>query len=325
MTAGSTTKQITNAIGGDESAFATLTERHRRELHVHCYRMLANFDEADDAVQETFLRAWRNRQSFDGGTLVRAWLYRIATNVCIDMLRRSSRRVTALESIRNVPWLQPYPDALLDEVVAADENQPDAVVVERETIELLFLAALQVLPPRQRAALIARDVLGWAAVETASLLDTSVPAANSALQRARATMQEHLPSSRSEWSAGDPGERERELLASFITAHERGDAALAVSIAAQDLRITMPPNPYFFEGLDVVGPLLYQALVEGEWRLVATSANRMPTAASYLRAPGDDTFRAFKFDVLRVRDGKIAEVTTFGPELFPQFGLPPTI
>ena len=206
--------------------------------------------------------------------------------------------------------------------MAPSDDQPDAVVVERETIELTFLAAMQVLPPRQRAALVARDVLGWPAIETANLLDTSVAAANSALQRARATMQEHLPARRAEWSAGEPSEAERTLLASFIDAHERGDYALAVSIASEDLRVTMPPNPFFYEGIASIGPLMQGALNDGEWRLMPTLANRMPTAASYLRRPGDTEFRAFKFDVLRVVDGRIAEITTFGTELFPAFGLP---
>jgi RNA polymerase sigma-70 factor (ECF subfamily) len=311
------------AIAAGEPAFAELTERHRRELHVHCYRMLASFEEAEDAVQETLLRAWRSRDTFDG-SMLRAWLYRIATNVCLDMLRRTSRRLTTVHNFSEVPWLQPYPDTLLDEV-APGQDQPDAVIVERETIELAFLAAMQVLPPRQRAALIARDVLGWPAIETASLLETSVAAANSALQRARATMQEHLPARRSDWSAGEPSAEERALLEQFIDAHERGDAALAISIASQDLRITMPPAPYLFEGLDTIAPLLRNALREGEWRLLPTLANRMPTAASYLRQEGDTQFRAFKFDVLRIENGLIAEITTFGPALFPAFGLPPTI
>jgi RNA polymerase sigma-70 factor (TIGR02960 family) len=311
------------AIAGEEPAFAELTERHRRELHVHCYRMLASFEEAEDAVQETLLRAWRSRDTFDG-SMIRAWLYRIATNVCLDMLRRTSRRLTTVQNFSEVPWLQPYPDKLLDEV-APSSDEPDALVVERETIELAFLAAMQVLPPRQRAALIARDVLGWPAIETASLLETSVAAANSALQRARATMQEHLPARRSEWSAGEPSAEERALLDQFIDAHERGDAALAVSIASQDLRITMPPAPYLFEGLDTIAPLLRNALSEGEWRLLPTFANRMPTAASYLRQEGDTKFRAFKFDVLRIEHGRIAEITTFGPALFAAFGLPSTI
>jgi RNA polymerase sigma-70 factor (TIGR02960 family) len=310
-----------------ESAFAALAERHRRELHVHCYRMLASFDEAEDAVQETFLRAWRGRDGFDGDTLLRAWLYRIATNVCLDAIRSKSRRVPELRSFAEVPWLQPYPDRLLDEMAPTDD-QPDAVVVERETIELTFLAAMQVLPPRQRAALLVRDVLGWPASETASLLETSVAAANSALQRARATLQEHLPARRADWSAGKPSGEERTLLERFIDAHERCDAAAAVAIASQDIRITMPPNPYLYDGLATIAPLLERAFGEerdGDWRLVPTQANRMPTAASYLRRPGDSEFRAFKFDVLRIENGAIKEITTFGPDLFPMFGLAATL
>lgn len=318
------TDPVAAAFAGGESAFAALTERYRRELHVHCYRMLASFDEAEDAVQETFLRAWRARDSFDRGSLVRAWLYKIATNVCLDLIRRSARRLTSMESIREVPWITPYPDRLLDEIAPPDD-EPEAVVVTRETIELAFLAALQVLPPRQRATLIARDVLGWPATETASALDTTVASVNSALQRARATLQAHLPARRTDWTPGEPSEVERDLLARFIEAHERGDAALAVSIAAQDLRITMPPAPMLFEGLDVIAPLLTNALSEGDWRLLPTIANRMPTAASYLRAPGDNVHRAFKFDVLRVVDGRIAEITTFGPALFARLGLPETL
>jgi RNA polymerase sigma-70 factor (TIGR02960 family) len=311
----------------DEAGFAAATQRHRRELHVHCYRMLASFDDAEDAVQETFLRAWRSRDSFDGSALFRAWLYRIATNVCLDLLRRRSRRLTGVTSFAEVPWLQPYPDRLLDEVAPSDD-QPDSVAVARETIELAFLAALQVLPPRQRAALIARDVLGWPARETAALLDTSVAASNSALQRARATMQEVLPARRADWPAGEPNAEERALLAQFIDAHQRCDAAAAIAIVARDIRITMPPNPFVFEGVDAMAPLLEVAMGAermGDWRLVVTSANRMPTAASYLRRPGDSEFRAFKFDVLRVAGGAIAEITTFDAGLFPVFGLPPIL
>jgi RNA polymerase sigma-70 factor (TIGR02960 family) len=321
------TDELAAAIAGEESAFAALAERHRRELHVHCYRMLASFDEAEDAVQETLLRAWRSRDNFDGTLLVRAWLYRIATNVCFDLLQRSARRLTTMHSFAEVPWLQPYPDRLLDEVAPRDD-QPDAVVVERETIELVFLAAMQILPPRQRVAFIVRDVLGWPASETASLLETSVAAANSALQRARATMQEHLPARRAEWPAREPNPEERTLLARFIEAHERCDAAAAVAIVAQDIRITMPPHPVCFEGREAIAPLLERTLGEDrddDWRLVPTQANRMPTAASYLRRPGDSAFRAFKFDALRIEDGVIAEITTFGAGLFPAFGRPPTL
>ncbi|MGH3333993.1 MAG: RNA polymerase subunit sigma-70 [Nocardioidaceae bacterium] len=306
-----------------EEEFEALTERHRRELHVHCYRMLASYDDADDAVQESFLRAWRSRERFDGEYL-RAWLYRIATNVCLDMIRAKSRRVPEMHSYAEVGWLTPYPDNLLDEI-ASDDDEPDAVAVARETIELAFLAALQVLPPRQRAALIAREVLGMPATETAAVLETSVAAANSALQRARATMKQHLPSHRSDWTAHEPSAAERRLLDQFIDAHQRCDAEAALAIAAKDLRITMPPTPMCFDGRDTISPLLKSAFGrdrDGDWRLLPTMANRMPTAASYLRRPGDTLFRAFKFDLLRIEGDEIAEITTFGPELFEAFGLP---
>ena len=318
-----TDQTVTAAIAGDEPAFAALAERHRRELHVHCYRMLASFDEAEDAVQETFLKAWRGRSGFDGGPQFRAWLYRIATNVCLDMLRHSSRR-TAAGSHAEVPWLQPYPDLLL-EAAAPNDEQPEAMAISRETISLAFLAALQVLPPRQRAALIARDVLGWPASETAAALGTSVAAANSALQRARATMQSRLPSRRADWSARDPSAEERELTEQFIAAHERLDAEAAMAIAARDLRVTMPPLPYCFDGAEAIRPLMADALAMGEWRLIPVGANRMPAAASYLRRPGDSVFRAFKFDVMRIEAGMIAEITTFNADLFPVFGLELTL
>jgi RNA polymerase sigma-70 factor (ECF subfamily) len=315
---------VSAAIAGDEPAFATLTERHRRELHVHCYRMLASFDEAEDAVQETFLHAWRSRSGFEGGSQFRAWLYRIATNVCLDMLRRNSRRATGMRSFAEVPWIQPYPDLLLDQA-APSEEQPEAVAIQRETICLAFLAALQVLPPRQRAALIARDVLGWPASETASALGTSVAAANSALQRARSTMQSHLPPRRADWSAREPSATERELLEQFIDAHERLDTEAAIAIAARDIRVTMPPAPWCFDGPDAIRPLMAEAASMGEWRLIPVGANRMPAAASYLRRPGDSEFRAFKLDVMRIEAGVIAEITTFNADLFPAFGLSPTL
>ena len=315
---------VADAVAGDEAAFAELTQRHRRELHVHCYRMLASFDEAEDAVQETFLRAWRRRDSFEGDTLFRAWLYRIATNVCLDMLRTRSRAATDARTFADISWLQPYPDRLLDEIAPSDD-EPDVVAVERETIELAFLAAMQVLPPRQRAALILRDVLGWPAADTATLLETSVAAANSALQRARATMQDHLPSHRTDWTAREPSAHERELLARFIAAHERCDAKAAIAIASEDIRITMPPYPWLYDGLRELTPLLERAFGserEGDWRLVETRANRMPAAANYLRKTGDTVFRAFKLDVLRVEGDRIAEITTFGWAKFGDFGLP---
>jgi RNA polymerase sigma-70 factor (TIGR02960 family) len=316
--------QIAAAMGGDEAAFARLAQRYRRELHVHCYRMLASFDEAEDAVQETLLNAWRALDGFDGSMLFRAWLYRIATNVCLDQLRRNARRLAKMQSLAEVPWLQPYPDRMLDEAAPIDQ-QPDAVAVDRETIELAFLAAMQLLPPRQRATFIVRDVLGWPADQTAGLLGTSVAAANSALQRARTTMQQNLATSRAEWSAPTLSTQDKQLLEQFIDAHERGDAVAAIAISAQDIRITMPPYPYLFDGIDAMRTLLERAFGdqrEGDWRLLPTAANRLPAAASYLRRFGDSRYRAFKLDVLRPRGPVIAEVTTFGPGLFAAFGLP---
>jgi RNA polymerase sigma-70 factor (TIGR02960 family) len=311
-------------VAGDEAAFAELAERHRRELHVHCYRMLGSFDEAEDMVQETLLRAWRGRDRFEGGPGFRAWLYRIATNACLDALR-SRRRVRSLSSFAEVPWLQPYPDRLLDELAPSD-TEPDAVVVARETIELTYLAVIQLLPPRQRAVVILRDVLGWPAAETAATLDMSVAAANSALQRARATLRERLPARPSEWSGPAASDQERLLLERFIDAHERADADAAAALARDDIRITMPPHPWCFEGLATIRPLLAEGLTgPGEWRLLPTRANRQPAAASYLKAPGDAGFRAFKLDVLRVEGGLIAEITTFDAALFPALGLPPTL
>ncbi len=304
------------------TGFEELAARHRRELHVHCYRMLASFDDAEDAVQETYLRAWRGWARVEV-TALRAWLYKIATNVCLDVIRSRSRRVTDLHSLAEVSWLQPYPDRLLDEVTSGEG--PESFIVARETIELAFIAAVQVLPPRQRAALVLRDVLGMPASETAALLETSVAAANSALQRARATMQEHLPSHRLDWSASDASPAERALLGRFIDAHERGDAEAALAISLEDLRVTMPPAPTFFHGRAAVATLLERAFGphrDGDWRLLPTKANRMPAAGSYLRRPGDTEFRAFKLDVLRIEDHKVAEITTFGYSTFPALGLP---
>jgi RNA polymerase sigma-70 factor (TIGR02960 family) len=307
-----------------EDRFAGLVGEHRRELHVHCYRMLASYHEAEDAVQETFLRAWRAREGFQSESAARPWLYTIATHVCLDVLRRSRRRPVRLHSYADLPWLEPFPDTALD----ASADQPDALLVARETIELAFLVALQVLPPRQRAVFIARDVLGWSATDTAAALGTSTAGANSALQRARTTMQSQLGAGRSEWSASAATGEELALLQAFIDAHERCDAAAVLAICAQDVRVTMPPYPYLFEGLDGLAPLMTRAFGpdrDGEWRLLPTSVNRMPAAASYLLRPGDTAYRPFKLDVLRVQRGAVAEITTFGPELFGELGLPATL
>jgi RNA polymerase sigma-70 factor (TIGR02960 family) len=314
-----------STIALDESAFAARAEPHRRELHVHCYRMLGNFDAAEDTVQETLLRAWRHRDTFKGEQF-RAWLYRIATNVCLDELRRTKRRVPAEHSFRDVPWLQPYPDRLLDEI-APREEEPEAVVVTRETIELAYIALIQALPPRQRAVVVLRDVLDWSAKDTAEALGTSVAAANSALQRARATMSAHRPVDRLEHASPDLTDDEKTLLQRFIETHQSGDRESVAAMIADDIRVTMPPMPMLYEGRDQIMALFERAATDprfNDWLLVPTRANRMPTAASYCRQTGDTVYRAFKFDVLRIENGVIAEITTFGASMFEAFGLPPT-
>jgi RNA polymerase sigma-70 factor (ECF subfamily) len=312
------------ATSGDEHAFGRLAERHRHELHVHCYRMLGNYEDAEDVVQETLVRAWRARDSFTG-TGFRAWLYKIATNAGLDTVRRKKRQVPTANSVAEVPWLQPYPDHLLD-LAAPPDAEPHSAAIARETIELAFLAAIQLLPAQQRAILILRDVLDWSAKEAAALLDTTVAGVNSALQRARATLRTRLPD-RDEHRAADPTEVERSLLERYIDAHERADVTELTELVRDDIRITMPPHPWCYDGIPSLTPLLVAAFggSHGDWLLVPARANRQLAAANYLRAPGDDTYRAFKIDVLRFAGDRIAEITTFDATLFDAFGLPPTM
>ncbi|MGX7679008.1 RNA polymerase subunit sigma-70 [Jatrophihabitans sp. DSM 45814] len=311
----------------DETPFDLLVERHRRELHVHCYRMLGSFVDAEDAVQDALLRAWDSRGSFTDGTNFRAWLYRIATNVCLDVLRRRQRQVRAFSSFAEVPWLQPYPDSLLDQAAPANAD-PENAVIARETIELAFIAAIQFLPARQRAVLILRDVLGWPAAEAAEALELTLASTTSALQRARATLRQQLPADRLDWDVAERSAAERDLLERFVDAHERADSAASIALMRADIRVTMPPSPTFYDGREQVTELVQWAFgvgSMGDWRLVITSANRLPAAAAYLRRPGEFEFRAFKLDVIRVADGGVAEITTFDASLFDHFKLPPTL
>ena len=335
---------VASAVEGDESAFASITERYRRELQTHCYRMLGSLQDAEDAVQETFLRAWRSRESFGyrGPSSFRAWLYRVATNACIDMLHKKPRTPfpwqpgspprasggTLLPPDPDLAWLQPYPDRLLG--TAPDGDQPETQVVARETIELAFIVAIQLLPPTQRAALILRDVLGWSAKETAALLGTTVAAANSALQRARATLKHDMPESRSAW--GSPSERtaeERAVVRRYMDAHERCDFAALAELLRDYARLTMPPTPSWFEGREAITGLFASWLdvgsphYVGEVRRVAVAANGQPGSAGYLRRPGDSAYRPLGLEVLRIENGKVAEITMFVTgELFPAFELP---
>jgi RNA polymerase sigma-70 factor, ECF subfamily len=314
---------VAAAQAGDQAAFAALVEPHRRELHVHCYRMLGSFADAEDMVQETLLRAWRRRETFAGRSTFRAWLYRIATNACLDHLERHPRRPSG--GAGEVTWLQPFPDRLLEQAAPPDA-EPDAAVVARETIELAFLVAVQHLPPRQRAVLMLRDVLGWSAAESAAVLEASVASVNSALQRARATLREHLPRRRSEWSPGGPTEEERSVLQRFMDACERADMPALASLLREDAVFSMPPQPEVTRGRDPIVELWAPALAGpsglGELLMVPVWMNRQPAAANYVRRPGDSAFHALAVDVLRVEDGLITDVLSFEhTETFPVFDL----
>jgi RNA polymerase sigma-70 factor (ECF subfamily) len=335
---------VSAAQAGDESAFAALVERHRGELRVHCYRMLGSFDESEDLVQETFLRAWKSLGGFAGRSTFRAWLYRIATNACLDALDGRARRVlphqlasasdprAALPARTDIAWLQPFPDRLW-EPAAPSETQPDAAAVARETIELAFLAAIQHLPPRQRAVLILRDVLGWPAKQTAVLLAGSVASVNSALQRARATLKEQLPERRLDWAPSTvPTERERAVLRRYMDAMERADLAAVADLLARDARTMMPPWPMWFQGREAIVAALAVSWdagspnYVGRFRMVPTGANRQPAVAAYVRGLDDPTYRAFAISVLRIEDDRITEAIAFHDlGLFAAFALPVTL
>jgi RNA polymerase sigma-70 factor (ECF subfamily) len=328
---------VAGVLSGDEAAFAALTEPYRRQLHVHCYRMLGSFDEAEDLVQETLLRAWRGRAGFEGRSMVRTWLYRIATNACLDFLESRSRRLQSLERHQaaesyGVEWLQPYPDRLLDQIASTD-SEPDTLAIARETIELAYLAAIQYLPPKQRAILILRDALGWSAKETANLLDETLGSVNSALHRARSSMRKRLPKRRLEWSAAaTPTTAETRLLERYMEATDRADVAGLTALLREEARLTMPPYPTWFQGREEIATAFAfstdpsSPAYLGQLRTVATAANRQLAVAAYVRRPGDSEYRALGVDVLRLEGELVVEITRFvNADLFAAFGLPPTI
>jgi RNA polymerase sigma-70 factor (ECF subfamily) len=322
---------------GDESAFVALAERYRRQLHVHCYRMVGSLEDAEDLVQESILRAWRRRTSFEGRSSFRGWLYRIATNACLDFLERRPSRVLApdvvpasdplleLPAPAELPWLDPYPDRLL-EPAASRHEEPEAVVVGKETIELAFMAAIQHLQPRRRAVLVLRDVLGWSAKDTAAVLGVSVASANSALQRARATLKARLPPRRLDWAAtGEPSASERALLDRYMQAHEQGDMNSLARLLREDARVSAAPLPLWFDGRDAFLASARRSAAAGRFRFLATGANGQLAAASYVRDAGGSDYRPLAIDVLRIEGDRVAEITTFlRPDLFAAFGLPPS-
>jgi len=305
-----------------QPTFSGLAERHRRELHVHCYRMLGSFQDAEDTVQETFLRAWRRRETFEGRSTFRAWLYRIATNACLDLLaKRRPEPATGGE----VLWLQPYPDRLLDELPADDANEPETVAVARETIELAYLVAVQHLAPRPRAVLILRDVLGWPAKDVAELLGDSVNSVNSALQRARAGMREHLPAERQDWTGGEEEDADtRELLRRFTDATVATDVGVLAGMLRDDVRSSMPPTPGVYVGRDAVVTSWTEDGFEGMTGLrgVLTAVNRQPAVAFYLWQQSENAYLPLTIDVLRISGGAISEIFIFHDDQFPRLGLP---
>jgi RNA polymerase sigma-70 factor (ECF subfamily) len=299
----------------DEPAFTAAVEPHRRELQLHCYRMLGSFDESEDLTQETFLRAWRRRETYAARASVRAWLYKIATNACLDALEKRPREPTPEGEMA---WLQPYPDTLL----------PDEQVFDRETIELAFMIAIQYLAPRPRAALILRDVLGWRAKDCAELLDTTEASVNSALQRARAGLKEHLPAERGEWAAAGSAQ-ERELVARYMALTEAGDASGLRELMREDARFMMPPETGIYRGRDtVVGSWVQGGFGSpelGEFRLTLTRANGQPAVVNYLRKPDSDVFRLLAIDVLRIEAGQITDIIAFSYPHFAYFDLPESL
>ena len=316
--------------------FASTVERHRHELLVHCYRMLGSLQDAEDAVQETLLRAWRYRDSVKEGAPLRPWLYRVATNACLDAIARDERRAVlaarAAEQddwtgqAEDVVWLGPIPNSVLEPTTPPAQT-PEAMTLMRETIEIAFLTAIQLLTPQQRAALILCDVLDWSAKDAADLLDLSVSAANSALQRARTRLRERLASRKPAWpDSVDASVAERDLLKKYVEASEAADFRAFESIIREDATFRMPPEPEVAEGREAMFKLWREGGFGserfGRLRCVVTHANLQPAVACYRCQPGDSTWRALALEVLRIEDGMITEIVVFPPDSFRAFRLP---
>ncbi|WP_238176962.1 sigma-70 family RNA polymerase sigma factor [Kribbella sp. VKM Ac-2566] len=318
---------------GDEAAFRALVEPHRRELHAHCYRMLGSIADAEDLVQETLLAAWRGIGQFEGRATVRAWLFRIATNRCLNALRAASRRpheqstglVVPEQTRRFEPsWLEPYPDALLDEIPDTAPG-PHARYEKLESIKLAFIIALQQLPPRQRAVLILRDVLGYRAAEVADMLETSEAAVNSALKRARATLADRTSEEGREPAPATDSAREQELAGHFAAALERGDIAMLLTLLTDDAQLSMPPDPIVYEGAEVVADFIRERC-PGRLRLIATRANSQPAFACYVRDPQAPISHAYGLLVLSLHGDRITAITRFTDSgVLASFGLPRTL
>ena len=324
---------VTRARAGDSSAFAELAEQHRRELEVHCYRLLGSAQDAEDAVQETFLAAWQHISAFEVRASVRTWLYRIATNWCLGALRsarrRSSREVPVPDGLRPAPtspseviWLEPYPDVLLDGL--PDETPgPAARYQAREAMSLAFVAALQLLPPRQRVVLVLRDVLGYRAREVASMVETTEEAVTSALRHARANLQRRLP--RPADPAPAPGSQAEQAIVERLTAaYETGDVNALVSLLSEDVTITAPLAGGEYVGTAVAGSFFDTAVFPPgrTYRLIPTRANGQPAFGVYVRDPATGVFHVNGMLVLTLAGDRIRAMTRFDNTLIARFGLP---
>ena len=323
---------ISRARAGDGDAFRELTEPYRRELQVHCYRMLGSFQDAEDALQNTLLTAWQSLGGFEGRASLRTWLYRIATNRCLDARRAASRRPAKEWDVTGWPppeptrlgevvWLQPFPDALL-EGAAGRPLGPEARYEQSEAISLAFVAALQVLPPRQVAVLILRDVLGFHASEVAEMLEVTVQSVNSALKRARASLQRRQPAAGHQPppAAGSPAEDA--IVARFTRAWESADLDALVALLTDDIFIAMPPEPFGYEGRDAVARYWARQFGAGRrFDLVPTRANGQPAFGAYLRVPAGIR-HATGFYVLTLAGDRICAMTRFEASVLPWFGLP---
>ncbi len=325
----STDDTLARARAGDHDAFRELTEPHRRELQLHCYRILGSTQDAEDLVQEVLLAAWRSLDTFEGRASLRAWLYQIATNRCLNALRARSRRprevpvmdAPAPTRMREPMWLEPYPDVLLEGTLD-DSPGPEARYEAREAIELAFVVALQELPPRQRSALVLRDVLGFRTAEVAEMLDTGELSVKGALQRARAAVDARGPAGREDAPLPD-SPRERELVGRFADAVESGDVDDVVALLADNALLTMPPQPLEYQGREAVGAFLHlRAELRGAaLRAVPTRANTQPALACYL--PDAEAARPWGLIVLTIEGDAVAGITWFADtSVFPRFGLP---
>jgi RNA polymerase sigma-70 factor (TIGR02960 family) len=326
---------LASARRGDPAAFERLVDSYRRELYAHCYRMLGSVQDAEDALQESLLGAWRDIAGFEGRSSLRAWLYRVTTNACLRLIARRPQRMRSMDHgpawrdtddlgdpVEGPVWLEPWPD----EPASGEPGgtDPASSYLRRESVELAFIAALQHLPGTQRAVLILREVLEFSAAEVARILDTTPASVNSALQHARKTVDERVPpaTQRAELDALGPDGR-RELVDAFVAAWERADVPALLELLAEDARFTMPPLPAWFLGREDIARFFNERMFATPWRLAPVRANGQLAFACYQGEAGGDRFRLGAINVLSLRDGRIVEIAGFlDPSLHRHFGLP---